>query len=265
MRKVLSAAIALLVLISVTFSAGCGKSGGHRLEQVKKNGKIVIAMEGQWAPWTYHDESGALVGYDTEVGKAIAKKLGVDAEFIEGEWDGLFVGLDSGKYDLIINGVEITDERLEKYDFSTPYAYDSTVLIVTKDNTSVKTFADLKGKTTSNSLGSTYADLAEANGATVSNVDTLAETISMILSGRADATLNAETSFYDYMAEHPDENIMIVDKTAEASKIAIPIVKGDNNKALVEAINKAIEELRADGTLKKLSEKYFGGDISGSN
>ena len=260
MKKRILIAIAAVMVLALT---GCGKNNdSDRLAKIKDAGKIVIAMEGQWAPWTYHDESGTLVGFDTEVGKAIASKLGVDAEFIEGEWDGLFVGLDSGKYDLIINGVEINDERKQKYDFTTPYAYDSTVLIVTKDNTSIKSFADLKGRTTSNSLGSTYADLAEQNGATVQNVDTLAETISMIISGRAEATLNSETSFYDYMKEHPDENIMIVDKTAEAAQIAIPIVKGDNAKSLVEAINKAIDELRADGTLKKLSEKYFGGDIT---
>ncbi len=252
--------ILLIIVLSVT---GCGKKDdSDRLAKIKDAGKIVIAMEGQWAPWTYHDESGALVGFDTKVGKAIAAKLGVEAEFIEGEWDGLFVGLDSGKYDLIINGVEINDERKQKYDFTTPYAYDSTVLIVTKDNSEIKSFTDLKGRTTSNSLGSTYADLAADYGASVQNVDTLAETISMIISGRAEATLNSETSFYDYMKEHPDENIMIVDKTPEAAQIAIPIVKGDNAKALIDAINKAIDELRKDGTLQKLSEKYFGGDIT---
>ena len=153
MKRVISVAIVLVMVLSL---AGCGKKDdADRLSKIKDAGKIIIAMEGQWAPWTYHDETGALVGFDTEVGKAIASRLGVDAEFVEGEWDGLFVGLDSGKYDLIINGVEINEERLQKYDFTTPYAYDSTVLIVTKDNTSIKTFADLKGRTTSNSLGST--------------------------------------------------------------------------------------------------------------
>ncbi len=102
---------------SVILLSGCGKAAapeGDHLAQIKSSGKIIFAMEGQWAPWTYHDESGELVGYDTEVGKAIANKLGVEAEFVEGEWDGLFTGLDAGKFDAIINGVEITDERSEK-------------------------------------------------------------------------------------------------------------------------------------------------------
>lgn len=232
------------------------------LGKIKENGKIVIAMEGQWAPWTYHDETGDLVGYDTEVGRAIADKLGVEAEFVEGEWDGLFTGLDGKRYDVIINGVEITEERSAKYDFTTPYAYIRTALVVAEDNEDIKEFEDLNGKQTSNSLGSTYADLAEKYGATVQNVDTLSETIDMVLSGRVDATLNAEVSFYDYLGEHPDAPFKIVNLTKDASEVSIPLVKGEDNASLKEAIDKAIDELAKDGTLTELSNKYFGSDIS---
>ena len=245
--------------------AGCGTKAdakGDHLARIKESGKIVIAMEGQWAPWTYHDESGELVGYDTEVGKAIAEKLGVEAEFIEGEWDGLFTGLDGGRYDAIINGVEITEERTQKYDFSTPYAYIKTALVVAEGNSDIKSFDDLNGKKTSNSLGSTYADMAADKGASVQNVDTLSETIDMVTSGRVDATLNAEVSFYDYLKEHPDAPISIVALTDDASNVAIPLVKGDDNASLKAAIDKAVEELSADGTLTALSNKYFGSDIS---
>lgn len=261
MKKRFLAGILAMVMAVATLT-GCGATKEDQLAKIQKDGKIIIAMEGQWAPWTYHDETGELVGFDTEVGKAIAGKLGVDAEFVEGEWDGLFTGLDSGKYDVIINGVEITEAREEKYDFTTAYAFDHTVLIVPEDNDSITTFADLNGLTTTNSLGSTYADLAEQNGATVQNVDTLSETIDMIVSGRADATLNAESSFYDYMAEKPDTAIKIVATYDEAARIAIPTRKGDESKALREAIDKAISELKADGTLEALSQKYFGRDIT---
>jgi cystine transport system substrate-binding protein len=219
-------------------------------------------MEGQWSPWTYHDEDGELVGYDTEVGKAIAEKLGVEAEFVEGEWDGLFAGLDAGRYDAVINGVEITEERAEKYDFTTPYAYIRTALVVADDNDDITSFEDLDGKKTSNSLGSTYADLAADYGADVQNVDTLSETIEMVLSGRVDATLNAELSFYDYLKEHPDAPIKIVALTDDASEVAIPLRKEDDTVTLRDAINEAIAELSEDGTLQELSEKYFGSDIS---
>ena len=237
-------------------------AGADQLAAIKDKGKIIIAMEGQWAPWTYHDESGELVGFDTEVGKEIAKRLGVEAEFVEGEWDGLFAGLDGGRYDAIINGVEITDLRKEKYDFTTPYAFIRTALVVKDDNAEITSFDDLKGKKTSNSLGSTYADMATELGAEVQNVDTLSETIDMVLSGRVDATLNAEVSFYDYLGEHPDAPIKIVALTEEASEVSIPLRKGDESASLRAAIDEAIQEMAADGTLSELSVKYFGQDIT---
>lgn len=259
--------IAFTLANSTILLSGCGNkpSDIDHLARIQNEGKIVFAMEGQWAPWTYHDESGELVGYDTEVGKAIAAKLGVDAEFIEGEWDGLFAGLDGGRYDAIINGVDITEERSKKYDFTTPYAYIKTALVVADTNEDIKSFEDLNQKKTSNSLGSTYADMAADYGASVENVDTLSETIDMVLSGRVDATLNAEDSFYDYLKEHPDAPIKIVALTEDSNHVAIPLVKGADNATLVEAINAAIEELHKDGTLTELSNKYFGGDISTAN
>ncbi len=232
------------------------------LDEIKEKGVITFAMEGQWAPWTYHDEDGTLVGFDTEVGQAIAEKLGVEAEFVEGTWDGLFAGLDGGRYDAVINGVEMTPEREEKYDFTTPYAYIRTALVVKEGNDKIKTFEDLDGVVTSNSLGSTYADMAVEYGASVENVDTLSETVEMVLSGRAEATLNAEVSIYDYLSQHPDAPIEIVDLTEDASRVSIPLRKEAGCETLKEAIDQAIEELSEDGTLTELSEKYFGSDIS---
>ena len=140
-----------------------------------------------------------------------------------------------------------------------------TALAVRKDNDENKTFEDLKGKTTANSLASTYMELAESYGATVQGIDTLEETIQLLAAGRIDATLNADVSFYDYLNVHPDADFKIVAQTEDASHVAIPLRKGDNSATLLEAVNNAIDELRADGTLKELSEKYFGQDISSEN
>lgn len=238
------------------------ETGGDLLSQIQANGTITVAMEGTWAPWTYHDESDNLVGYDVEVATKIAEKLGVEPKFVEGEWDGLLAGLDAGRYDIMVNGVDITPERAEKYDFSTPYAYNRTAVITQKDNDSIKTLEDLNGKTTANTISSTYAELAEQYGATVTGVDDLNQTFELLLSGRIDATLNAEVTYYDYMKEHPDANAKIAVLTADANEVAIPMRKGDETATLRAAIDTAIEEMRADGTLKELSEKYFGTDIS---
>ena len=232
------------------------------LSEIQEKGVLTIAMEGTWAPWTYHDEDDELVGFDVEVGKYIAEYLGVEAQFIEGEWDGLFAGMDSKRYDLVINGVDVTEERSEKYDFSDPYAFIRTALVVREDNDDIASFEDLDGKTTSNSIGSTYMELAEQYGATCEGVDSLGETMQMVESGRVEATLNAEQSILDYFSQHPEAELKIVAYTPDANDIAIPMRKGDDSASLRQAVNEAIAAMREDGTLSQLSIKYFGGDIT---
>ena len=243
-------------------SSAASTGAADQLAAIQANGKLVVALEGAWQPWSYHDESDTLVGYDVEVSRAIAEKLGVEPEYVESDWDSLFAGLDAGRFDIVCNGVEVTDERAKTYDFTTPYGYIHTALAVRKDNEDIKSFEDLKGKTTANSLASTYMELAESYGATVQGIDTLEETIQLLTAGRIDATLNADVSFYDYLNVHPDADFKLVAQTEDASHVAIPVRKGDDSASLLEAINTAIEELRANGTLKALGEKYFGQDIS---
>ena len=243
-------------------SSAASTGAADQLAAIRTNGKLVVALEGAWQPWSYHDESDTLVGYDVEVSRAIAEKLGVEPEYVESDWDSLFAGLDAGRFDIVCNGVEVTDERAKTYDFTTPYGYIHTALAVRKDNEDIKSFEDLKGKTTANSLASTYMELAESYGATVQGIDTLEETIQLLTAGRIDATLNADVSFYDYLNVQPDADFKLVAQTEDASHVAIPVRKGDDSASLLEAINTAIDELRADGTLKALGEKYFGQDIS---
>lgn len=246
----------------VSTEIGTGESADDLLAQIKERGSIIVAMEGTWAPWTYHDEDDNLVGYDVEVAQNIAEKLGVEVEFIEGAWDGLLAGLDAGRYDIMVNGVGVTEERAEKYNFSTPYAYNKTAVIVRGDYDEISSMEDLKGKKTANTISSTYAAQAEAYGATVTGVDDLNQTIELLLSKRIDATLNAEVVFNDYKKEHPDSNIKIATYSDQVEEIAIPIRKGDDTVTLLEAVNDALDEMAKDGTLTELSEKYFGMDIS---
>ena len=262
MKRMIAAVLAVFMLASVLTMAVSAKGSDDLLETIQERGTIIVGLEGDWAPWSYVDENDELTGSDVEVAKAIADKLGVEIQIVPGEWDGLFAGMDAGRYDMVVNGVEVTEERADKYDFSTPYAYIRTALIVKGDNDSIKTFEDLKGKKTANSIASTYMNLAESYGATCYGVSTLDETLTMVLQGRVDATLNAIVSFTDYMAQHPDSNLKVVATTEEASNVAIPMRKGDETASLREAVNKAIDELREDGTLSELSTRFFGEDIS---
>ena len=249
MKRMIAAALAVFMLASVMTMAASAKGSDDLLKTIQERGTIIVGLEGDWAPWSYVDENDELTGYDVEVAKAIADKLGVEIQIVPGEWDGLFAGMDAGRYDMVVNGVEVTEERADKYDFSTPYAYIRTALIVKGDNDSIKTFEDLKGKKTANSIASTYMNLAESYGATCYGVSTLDETLTMV-------------SFTDYMAQHPDSNLKVVATTEDASNVAIPMRKGDETASLREAVNKAIDELREDGTLSELSTRFFGEDIS---
>ena len=234
--------------------------GGDQLAKILEAGKIVIGTEGTYSPNSYHDESGKLVGFDVEVGEKIAEKLGVEAEFFEAEWDSLFSSMDAGRIDTVINEVEYSDERALKYDFSQPYTYIHGALMVKGDNEEIKTFEDLDGKKAAQNLTSSWGKMAEEYGAELVSVDAVAQTVDLLLTGRADATLNVETAFSDYLKKNPDADVKVVALTEEASSSLVPVKKG--NEELLKAINEAIDELRASGELKELSEKYFGMDVT---
>lgn len=237
-------------------------AGGDLLAQIQAKGEMVVAMEGTWSPWCYHDGSGALVGYDVEVAQAVADKLGVRASFVEGEFNGLLAGLEDGRYDVIVNGVDIDESRREKYTFSVPYAYNRTAVIVRADDNSIQSMEDLAGRQTANTLQSTYATLAREYGAQVTGVDDFNQTIELLLTGRIDATLNAEASYYDYIKAHPDAQVKIACIDPAATQVAIPMRKTGDTASLKGAIDQALDELAQEGTLTELSVKYFGTDIS---
>lgn len=242
-------------------SASTAAAADH-LARIKESGKLVIGLEGDWQPFSYHDDSDQLVGFDVDVAAGIADYLGVEPSYTEEKWSGLFTGLSSGVYDIVANGVDITEELKQTYDFSDPYAYDHTVLVVRADNEDITSFDDLKGKTTANSIGSTYMELGESYGATVSGVESLAECMAMVTNGQVDATINAETSVQDYLKTTGDTSLKIVARSDDATEYAIPLVKGDDNATLLAAINEAIAHMREDGDLAKASETYFGADLT---
>ncbi len=161
-----------------------------------------------------------------------------------------------------LSRVGIAPDREEKYNFSSPYAFNRTAVLVRGDYDQIHSMEDLKGKRTANTISSNYATLAESYGATVTGVDDLNQTIELLLSGRIDATLNAEVVFADYQRTHPDANIQVVAFSDEPERVAIPVRKGDDSATLLAAINDALAQMDADGTLSRLSVKYFGMDIS---
>ncbi len=253
-RLVTLLAAGALSLVAVAAQAGAD------FDKIKKSGELRIGTEGTYAPFTYHDADNKLVGFDVEIGREVAKRLGVKAKFQEGKWDGLIAGLDADRYDAVINQVGITPERQKKYAFSDPYIASKAVLIVKADNTDIKSFADLKGKKSAQSLTSNFGKLAQKNGAELVGTDGFDQSIQLVLTGRADATINDSLSFYDFKKHKPDAPVKIAAQEENADYSGIIVRKGDDE--LVAAINKALAEIKADGTYKKISDTYFGQDVS---
>ncbi len=255
MKKLIAVLLAVLML---TASSAMAETA---LEAIQAKGALTIATEGCWSPWTYHDENDVLTGFDIEIGQLIADGRVVKADFHEVPLESILIGVDAGALDIACNGVGYTEERAEKFSFSDPYVYTEAVLVVRADNEEIKSLEDLKGRKTSNSPNSTYALKAEEMGATVDYVDTLGETMMMVIDGRVEATINARGSVDDYLSEHPDAEIKVVQVFA-GEPVCYPIKKGEDSETLLNAINEILDGLRKDGTLSALSVKYFGEDLT---
>jgi cystine transport system substrate-binding protein len=245
-------------------TSSAAANSGTTLKEVQDAGVLTIGTEGTYQPFTYHADGGTgdLTGYDIDVITAVADKLGVEPEFEETQWDAIFAGLDGGRFDLIANQVSITDERTAKYDFSEPYTVSPGVVIVNKDNTDITSLASLSGKTTAQSLSSNWYELAQENGANVEAVEGWAQSIALLEQGRIDATLNDKLTWLDWAKNNADDaaNLKLAVTTDDKSENAFVVAKGSDD--LVDAIDEALDELRADGTLAEISEKYFGEDVS---
>ena len=229
-------------------------------DKILKDGYITFATEGTYAPYSFHNDAGDLVGFDVEIAQAIAEEIGVEARFTETQWDGIIAGLDAEKYDAISNQVSITDERKEKYLFSDPYTYVYGAVIVEESNDEIKSFEDLDGKDVALTVTSNWADVARSYGGEIVSTNGFSESIQLVLQGRADATVNDNVTFLDFKANQPDAKAKIAATSTEATESAILIRKGDDK--LQEAINTALASLKSKGKLTEISIKYFGEDIT---
>ncbi|MBO0980493.1 amino acid ABC transporter substrate-binding protein [Microbacterium sp. SD291] len=227
-----------------------------------KDGTLTVATEGTYRPFSFHGDGGTgdLTGFDVEIIQAVADKLDLEVEFQETQWDAIFAGLDAGRFDVIANQVTINDERSEKYLFSAPYTVSPGVIVVNEDEESISSFEDLEGKTTAQSLTSNWNDLATESGAKVEAVEGWAQAVALLRQGRVDATINDKLTFLDYETTDGPTGLKIAAETDEAGEQAFAFTK--DKESLVEAVDAALEELRADGTLAEISEKYFGDDVT---
>ncbi|GGL91993.1 amino acid ABC transporter substrate-binding protein [Glutamicibacter protophormiae] len=258
----LATAAALALSLSACGSSGdntTSTEGKDALQQIKESGVLTVGTEGTYRPFSYN-EGSELTGYDVEVIKAVGEKMGVEVKFQQTQWDAIFAGLDAGRFDVIANQVAVNPEREAKYLFSEPYTVSTGVIVTKSDNTDITSFESLKGKKTAQSLTSNYYETAKAAGATVEPVEGWAQAVTLLKQGRVDATVNDKLTFLDAQKTHPDDSIKIAAEATEKTDSAVAMRKDET--ALQGAINDALDQLRADGELAKISEKYFGEDVS---
>lgn len=261
--------LTLTAVITFTLFAGCSTQSTKKednniddeLASVQNSGKLIVGIEGAYPPFNYHDDSGALTGFDVEVAKAVAEKLGVTAEFVEAPWDSLLAGVDSKRFDTVINCVSISDERKEKYDFAEPYVYSPTQILVRTGNNAIKSVDDLRGKKLAGNSTNVLAAWYESLGVELVPIDTSSEAINLLLQDRVDFLSFSGITFSSYLDEHPDADIKVAFDIPDAEQqVGIPVRKGEAR--LLESINKALSQLREDGTLAELSEKFLKGNFT---
>lgn len=245
----------------LSLSLALPASAADLLSTVKTRGTLKVALEGTYPPFNYKEKTGELAGYDVDVAKLLASKLGVKAEFVTSEWASILAGLAANKYDVIISQVGINPKREQAFDFSQPYIYSMPQLIVRNKETAVyKSLADLKGKKLGVGQGSVYEQQAKAvPGIEVRSYAAAPDTMADLASGRIDAALN-DSLMSAYLLKISKLPIKAGAQVGAVERMGIPFKKG--NPQFKQALDKALTEAAADGSLKAISLKWFGTDVS---
>ncbi|WNW12386.1 cystine ABC transporter substrate-binding protein [Pseudomonas sp. DTU_2021_1001937_2_SI_NGA_ILE_001] len=255
-----------LLLSALTLALGTGLAGqamaGEQLQKIKDSGTLNVGLEGTYPPFSFVDENGKLTGFEVELSEALAKELGVKAKIQPTKWDGILAALESKRLDVVVNQVTISEERKKKYDFSTPYTVSGIQALTRKqDAGSIKTAQDLAGKKVGVGLGTNYEQWLKANvpAAVVKTYDDDPTKYQDLRVGRIDAILVDRLAALELVKKTKD-SLAVTGEPFSRQESGVALRKGEPE--LLKAVDDALAKLRADGTLAKLSEKYFGADVT---
>jgi His/Glu/Gln/Arg/opine family amino acid ABC transporter permease subunit len=254
--------LVLLVLAPVLLLGAYSAAPAQAARTADAPPVVRVGTEGTYPPFTYVDpRTNQLTGYDIEVVKAVAKKTGWQLKFVQSQFDAIFAALDAKRIDVIANQITINPERQARYLFSTPYTYSHGVIVTAADNKDIHSLKDLRGKTTAQSATSNWYEVAKEAGAKVENVEQFAQAAALLDQGRVDAVVNDNIAVLDYLASTGSTKVKIAGNAgSDVGKQALTFRKTDTT--LQQQADKALAQLRSDGTLKKISEKYFKADVS---
>jgi polar amino acid transport system substrate-binding protein len=265
LKKIAFLALVVLLIAGTVYAGPKSQSGGLTM----KAGVLTVGMEIGYPPMEYFDTDGKTpIGFDVELSKALAAKLGFGVEFVDTAWDGIFAGVDTGKYDCIISSVTYTEERAARFNFTKPYVANSQLLVVRKDSrVKPKTLEQVQGlrltyqaETTSDAMAT---DWIAQSGAKVEvfEYDKVMNCFDELTLNRVDVILVDSVVAAEYLSR-PNNPFEITAEVSNDEVLAVCLKRG--NDALTEVLDKALDELYADGTLKKISQDIFGTDVVSS-
>ncbi len=253
--------LGLSVVLALSAVACTSSQPETTLDRVKQDGVLRVGTEGTYSPFSYHDPAtNELTGYDVEIITAVADRMGVKAEFVEAPWDAIFASLLADRFDVVANQVTKNAEREARYALSEPYTFSDGVIVTRTDDTSINSLADLKGKRTAQSSTSSWAKVASGAGAEVEAVEGFTQAVTLVKQQRVDATVNDNLAVLEYFKTTGDDQVKIAAETGDTSEQVFALRPADT--ALRDAINEALDGLRADGTLAEVSQRYFDTDVS---
>lgn len=218
---------------------------------------LRVGTEGVYSPFSMR-EGDDFTGFDVEVMNALGERLGVEIEYVATPWDSMFAALEADRFDMVANQVTYNKERDQLYDLSDPYVETGGVLVVADDNPKdIQTLADLEGRRAAENLTSSWAEIAEENGAQIVGVDGMTEAMASLREGRVDAIVNDKLAVRNYIVTNPNPGVKVVDETEETSRSVLAAKKGSG---YMPAVNEALAEMEEDGTIDTIYDRYFSAE-----
>ncbi|MHB4652296.1 cystine ABC transporter substrate-binding protein [Klebsiella pneumoniae] len=258
-RQAMMGAMAVVLMAGISVKTFAAE---NLLNQIKERGTLRVGLEGTYPPFSFQGDDGKLTGFEVEFANELAKHLGVKADLKPTKWDGMLASLDSKRIDVVINQVTISDERKKKYDFSTPYTVSGVQALVKKGNEgAIKTAADLKGKKVGVGLGTNYEEWLRQNvqGVDVRTYDDDPTKYQDLRVGRIDAILVDRLAALG-LVKKTNNTLAVTGEAFSRQEAGVALRKGNDD--LLKAVDGAIADMRKDGSLKALSEKWFGADVT---
>ena len=265
MKKMVWLSILSLVLAAVL--AGCGGKSKDKADEAAKtdvadritDSKVMkVAFEGTYPPFNFLNDKDEFQGFDVDISNEIAKRLGVEAEFIATKWDGLIGGLKADKFDIIIGQMTVTEERKKSVDFTDPYVVTGSVLVTREDTDDITELADIKGKKVGVGGGTTFEEVANSvEGADVKLYKAVSDYIQDLTNNRLDVIINDQL-LMNYNIKENNLPIKVTSDILNKDEIGMAVNKG--NEDFVEKVNSALKEMKDDGTYKEIYKKWFGTD-----